>query len=253
MRIENAGVVITGGASGLGLATVQRFLRIGAKVAVIDIAPEDKVRGALGERVTYCMADVRREDEISDAFNTIASAIGPISVLLNGAGKAAEFRRTFGRDGPYSLDLFRKIIDINLIGSFNCARLAAEHMARNEPSKRGERGVIINVSSITASDAPQGTVAYTAAKAGVQGMTLSMARDLAVFGIRVCAIAPGSFKTPMLSDIFNGDMEELLQDVPFPNDKLGDPDDFAMLAEQICTNPMLNGATLRIDGAARLS
>lgn len=252
MRIEGATAVVTGGASGLGLAAARRLAQAGAKTAVIDIADADKALGVLGSSISYFRADVRNEAETRRALKGVADAMGNASILVNAAGKAAPFKRTFGRSGPFDLDLFREIVDINLVGSFNCARLAAEQMAARDPGARGERGVIINVSSINAVDAPQGTVAYTAAKAGVQGMTLAMARDLGVYGIRVCTIAPGSFDTPMLAGAFNGEADALLQTVPFPNDRLGDPEDFAMLVEHICINTMLNGAALRIDGAARL-
>lgn len=252
MHIEGATAIVTGGASGLGLAAAHRLSDAGAKTAVVDIAPVEKARSVLGKGVAYFRADVRSEADTQKAFEEIAVDFGPASILVNAAGKPAPFKRTYGRSGAFDLEVFREIVDINLVGSFNCARLVAEQMAQRAPAARGERGVIINVSSINAIDAPQGTVAYTAAKAGVQGMTLAMARDLGVYGIRVCTIAPGSFDTPMLSDAFDGDANALLQTVPFPNDRLGDPDDFAMLVEHICLNTMLNGAAFRIDGAARL-
>ncbi|MEM9494532.1 MAG: SDR family NAD(P)-dependent oxidoreductase [Pseudomonadota bacterium] len=253
MDIEGASIAVAGGASGLGLAAAKKLAGGGAKVAVIDIAEETQARARLGNSTPYFHSDIRNETAMAEAFAGIRAVHGSISALVNAAGKAAPFKRTFSRNGPFALDVFQEIVDINLVGAFNCARLAAQEMADNAPRARGERGVIINVSSINASDAPLGTVAYTAAKAGVEGMTLAMARDLSQFGIRVCTIAPGSFDTPMLDEAFNGSTDSLLETVPFPNDRLGDPADFASLVEQICVNPMLNGAVFRIDGAARLS
>ena len=246
MKLEGASVVVTGGASGLGLAAAQRFLSCGAKVATIDIAQGD-------DGFLHHSADVADEEQMEAALAQIAEEHGPPSILVNAAGKAAPFKRTYGKSGAYDLTVFRDILNVNLVGSFNCARLAARHMADRPPGERGERGVILHVASINAFDAPLGTVAYSAAKAGVVGMTLAMARDLAGYGIRVCTIAPGSFDTPILDRAFNGDASELLADIPFPNDRLGDADDFALLATQICENPMLNGETIRLDGAARLS
>ncbi|MBV7255323.1 SDR family NAD(P)-dependent oxidoreductase [Pacificimonas sp. WHA3] len=246
MIVSGATVIVTGGASGLGLAAARRFAELGANVAIFDI-----VKGP-GEFRSYTL-DVCDEDAVTAALDDLSNIFSGPSILLNAAGKAADFKRTYGKNGPFSLDIFRKIIEVNLIGTFNCARLAAERMAKNMPQARAERGVIINVSSINAFDSPRGTVAYSAAKAGVVGMTLAMARDLASAGIRVCTIAPGSFDTPMLVSAFNGDPSPLLENIPFPNDSLGSGAEFANLAVAICENAMLNGETIRIDGAARLS
>lgn len=246
MIISGANMIVTGGASGLGLAAAEHFAELGANVAIFDIVSgPDEFRSYI--------VDVCDEDAIIAALDDLDKELGTPSILLNAAGKAAEFKRTYGKKGPFPLETFRMIIEVNLIGSFNCSRLVAERMAANDPQARAERGVIINVSSINAFDSPRGTVAYTAAKAGVAGMTLAMARDLAGIGIRVCTIAPGSFDTPMLDSAFNGDPSLLLDDVPFPNDSLGSGLEFAELAAAICENAMLNGETIRLDGAARLS
>lgn len=252
MKIADRSVVVTGGASGLGAAAVEHFISLGARVASLDIqypAWQDS-----GDSQPLCIpTDVTCEESVTAALAKVKERHGAPAILINAAGIAAEFQRTYGKDGPYPLDLFRRVVEVNLVGSFNCARLVAGQMAGTEPQDRGERGVIINVASITALDGPVGTVAYTAAKAGVQGMTLTMARDLARYGIRVCTIAPGSFDTPMLRNAMADQLEELVNMVPFPNDRLGDPKDFAQLVETICRNPMLNGETVRLDGGARLA
>lgn len=251
MKITDRSVVVTGGASGLGAATVSHFRKLGARVASLDLQyPQES---NMEDQILCIKTDVADEASVNNALENVTALHGPVEVLINAAGLAAPFSRTYGKDGTYSLELFRKVIDVNLVGSFNCARLAAAHMAENSPSSRGERGVIIQVSSINAFDGPIGTVAYTAAKAGVHGMTLTMARDLGRYGIRVCTIAPGSFDTPMLRHAMEEQLQELIDMAPFPNDRLGDPGDFACLAESICRNPMLNGETIRLDGAARLA
>ncbi len=256
MNITEQSVVVTGGASGLGAAVVAHFLELGARVASLDLGYSDgSSDDEAGEtQQPLCIkTDVTSEDSVKAALERVKAVNGPVEILVNAAGIAADFKRTFGKHGAYPLSLFRKVVEVNLIGSFNCTRLAAEYMSEHAPLERGERGAIINVSSISAFDGPVGTVAYTAAKAGVHGMTLTLARDLAKYGIRVCTIAPGSFDTPMLREAMDGRLEELVSDAPFPNDRLGDPRDFARLAETICKNPMINGETVRLDGAARLA
>lgn len=250
MKIDGAVAIVTGGASGLGRAAAERLTKNGARVHLLDLAFDKEWKEATAG--TAHIVDVCDEQKVSSVLSQICDAEGQPSILVNAAGKAARFKRTYGHSGAFSLDVFRQILDVNLVGSFNCARLVAEHMSQRETSSRGERGIIIHVASINAFDAPLGTVAYTAAKAGVSGMTLAMSRDLAPIGVRVCCIAPGSFKTPMLMDAFEGDPSPLLQTIPFPNDQLGDPDDFAFLVEHICQNIMLNGETIRLDAAARL-
>jgi len=253
MNIAGKSVFVTGGASGLGAAVVRRFRALDAAVMSVDIDEENGRVVAESLGALFCQANVCDESSISDAFAEARAAHGPVQIVISAAGFAAPFRRTFGRKGPYPLELFRKVIEINLVGSFNVARLGAQQMAESAPGHRGERGVIVQVSSINAFDGPVGTVAYTAAKAGVHGMTITMARDLAKYGIRICTIAPGSFDTPMLRNAMRSSAEELLETVPFPNDNLGDPGDFAALVVHICENPMLNGETIRLDAAARLA
>jgi len=252
LNIAGKSALVTGGASGLGAAAVQHFRALGAEVMSVDINEEEGISVAESAGASFYCADVTEEPSMKEAFAEAKIANGAVQVLVNAAGFAAPFQRTYGRKGAYSLDLYKKVIDINLIGSFNCARLAAEEMAGCKPGQRGERGVIIQVSSINAFDGPIGSIAYTAAKAGVHGMTITMARDLAKYGIRVCTIAPGSFDTPMLrKEVKN--VDDLLENIPFPNDQLGDPEDFAKLVIHICENPMLNGETIRLDAAARLA
>lgn len=252
MRIREQSVVVTGGASGLGAAVVDHFIGLGARVASLDLKYPDLPSGGTEQPLTI-QTDVTSESSVAAALAKVKEINGAASILINAAGIAADFQRTYGKDGPYPLELFRRVVEVNLVGSFNCARLTAVQIAENPQQERGERGVIINVASITALDGPVGTIAYTAAKAGVQGMTLTMARDLARYGIRVCTIAPGSFDTPMLREAMPEQLQELLDMVPFPNDRLGDPKDFAYLAETICRNPMMNGETVRLDGGARLA
>lgn len=255
MNIAGQSVVVTGGASGLGAAVVAYFLELGARVASLDLNYDESSENdeAGGAQLLCIKTDVTSESSVEAALESVKRFNGPIEILINAAGIAVGFKRTFGTHGAYPLSLFRKVVEVNLIGSFNCARLAAEYMSKHAPLERGERGVIINVASINAFDGPIGTVAYTAAKAGVHGMTLTLARDLAKYGIRVCTIAPGSFDTPMLREAMGDKLDELISSAPFPNDQLGDPKDFARLAESICKNPMLNGETVRLDGAARLA
>ena len=250
MELEGKTAIVTGGGSGLGLATVEGLVARGAIVHAFDLTFARN--WAATYRATPHIVDVCSTQQIEAALEHIESKSGAPSILVNAAGMAAPFKRTYGKKGPFPIELFKQVLDVNLIGSFDCARLVAERMARLTKGPRGERGVIIHVASINAFDSPQGTVAYSAAKAGVSGMTLAMARDLAQHGIRVCCVAPGSFETPMLADAFNGDPSPLLDDIPFPNDRLGQPPEFAALVEQICENSMLNGTTIRIDAAARL-
>ncbi|MGH8249883.1 MAG: SDR family NAD(P)-dependent oxidoreductase [Steroidobacteraceae bacterium] len=251
MQISGNSAIVTGGGSGLGQATAEALAEAGARVLVIDL---DEANGrAVAQAISgrFARADITDEASLEAAIACGQEAFGPARILVNCAAVGGPANRTVSKNGPYPLDVFRKIIDINLVGAFNAVRLAAAEMIKLDPLERGERGIVIMVSSINAMDAPVGTVAYTASKAGVAGMTLTIARDLAPRGVRCCTIAPGNFDTPMLHLAPPEFLDELLKLVPFPNDRFGDPADVARLACHICENVMLNGEVIRIDGAMR--
>ena len=248
MQIKDAVAVVTGGASGLGLATTKRLLDAGASVVVIDLREGDEL-GKLGERVKFASADVTDEAAVSQALD-LAESLGPLRINVNcaGIGSAA---KTLGKDGPFPLDWFTKTIQVNLIGTFNVLRLSAQRIAKTEPLGE-ERGVIINTASVAAFEGQIGQAAYSASKGGVVGMTLPIARDLSRELIRVCTIAPGLFKTPLLGSLPEEAQKSLGQQVPHPA-RLGDPDEYGMLAVHIVENPMLNGEVIRLDGAIRMA
>lgn len=252
MEIKDAAAVVTGGASGLGLATTKRLLDRGASVVVIDLKGEDVVAG-LGPRAKFVEANVTDPEQVSAALDA-AEDFGPLRINVNcaGIGNAA---KTLGKDGPFPLDGFTKVIEVNLIGTFNVLRLSAERIAQQEPlvGKNGtERGVIINTASVAAFEGQIGQAAYSASKGGVVGMTLPIARDLSRELIRVCTIAPGLFKTPLLGSLPEDAQASLGKQVPHPA-RLGDPDEYGALAVHIVENPMLNGETIRLDGAIRMA
>lgn len=252
MHMQNVIALITGGASGLGAGTASRFIGAGARVVILD---RDADRGAhlaaeLGERARFTAGDVSSEADVQTALELTRAAFGGLNALVICAGIGLAMR-TISRRGPHSLDLFEAVIRINLIGSFNCIRLAAALMADNEPNEAGERGVIINSASVAAFEGQIGQAAYAASKGGIVGMTLPIARDLARVGIRVCTIAPGIFDTPLLGGLPEAVRESLGAQVPFPQ-RLGLPAEYAQLAQQIIENPMLNGETIRLDGALRM-
>ena len=253
MKVAGQSAIVTGGASGLGKATAQRLLVEGAQVAIFDtnVVMGQQVAEAIG--ALFFEVDITREESVLDGISQAAAAHGPARILVNCAAIGGPGIRIAGKGGPHPLDIFQKLVEVNLVGAFNITRLAANEMVRLDSLQRGERGVIINVSSINALDGPVGTVAYTAAKAGVAGMTITVARDLAPKGVRACAIAPGNFETPMLMAAPGEFRDALLSSVPFPNDRFGDPADFAGLVLHICDNIMLNGEVIRIDGAIRHS
>jgi len=248
MEIKDAVAVVTGGASGLGLATTKRLLDAGAQVAVLDLRGEDVVR-ELGDRARFAQADVTDEDGVAGALDT-AEAMGTLRILVNCAGTGNAIR-VLSKDGVFPLNAFRKIVDINLVGTFNVLRLAAERIAKTDLIGE-ERGVIVNTASVAAFDGQIGQAAYSASKGGVVGMTLPIARDLASFGIRVVTIAPGIFWTPMMGGLPQAAQDSLGQQVPFPS-RLGKPEEYALLAQSIIANPMLNGETIRLDGAIRMA
>ncbi len=254
MQIEAATVFVTGGASGLGEATVRALVERGASVAIYDL-PRSKgaeLEKELGPATRFLPGDVTDEAQVRDAIDAALDAFGPLRGLVNCAGIGSA-SRTVGKDAaPFPLDVFRRTIEVNLIGTFNAIRLAAARMVGNEPDANGERGAIVNTASIAAFDGQIGQAAYSASKGGVVGMTLPIARDLARHGVRVCTIAPGLFKTPLLMGLPEPALEALGRSVPFPP-RLGEPAEYADLACHILENPMLNGETIRLDGALRMA
>jgi NAD(P)-dependent dehydrogenase (short-subunit alcohol dehydrogenase family) len=248
MEIKDAVAVVTGGASGLGLATTKRLLDAGAQVVVVDLRGEGAVR-ELGDRARFAQADVTDEAAVSSALDT-AETMGTLRIVVNCAGTGNAIR-VLSKDGVFPLDAFRKIVDINLVGTFNVLRLAAERIAKTEPIGE-ERGVIINTASVAAFDGQIGQAAYSASKGGVVGMTLPIARDLASKAIRVVTIAPGLFDTPLLAGLPEPARESLGKQVPHPS-RLGNPDEYGALAVHIIENPMLNGEVIRLDGAIRMA
>jgi NAD(P)-dependent dehydrogenase (short-subunit alcohol dehydrogenase family) len=247
VEIKDAVAVVTGGASGLGLATTKRLLDAGAQVVVIDLRGEEAV-AELGDRAKFVETNVTDEAAVGKALD-VAESLGPLRINVNcaGIGNAA---KTLSKDGPFPLDAFKKVVEVNLIGTFNVLRLAAARIAKTEPIGE-ERGVIINTASVAA-EGQIGQAAYSASKGGVVGMTLPIARDLSRELIRVCTIAPGLFKTPLLGSLPEEAQQSLGKQVPHPA-RLGDPDEYGALAVHIVENPMLNGEVIRLDGAIRMA
>ncbi|CUH51963.1 SDR family oxidoreductase [Shimia marina] len=250
MKLDQTCAVITGGASGLGEASARHFAAHGAKVALFDLNEERGQQVATELGGTFHKTDVTDEASVAAAIAAAKEAMGTITAAVNCAG-IAPAATTIGKKGAHPLDLFQKTIDINLVGSFNVARLAAEVIAENEAEADGSRGVIINTASIAAMDGQRGQAAYAASKGGIVGLSLPMARDLARAGIRVMAIAPGIFLTPMLQGLPQEVQDQLAADVTFPK-RLGDPSEYARLAGFIVENGYLNGEVIRIDGALRM-
>ncbi|OKH69629.1 3-hydroxy-2-methylbutyryl-CoA dehydrogenase [Mycobacterium sp. SWH-M3] len=248
MEIRDAVAIVTGGASGLGLATTKRLLDAGAQVVVIDLKGEEVV-AELGDRAKFVATDVTDEAGVSEALD-VAESLGPVRINVNCAGIGNAIK-TLSKNGAFPLDGFRKVVEVNLIGTFNVIRLAAERIAKTEPVGE-ERGVIINTASVAAFDGQIGQAAYSASKGGVVGMTLPIARDLSRELIRVVTIAPGLFKTPLLGSLPEEAQKSLGQQVPHPA-RLGDPDEYGALAVHIVENPMLNGEVIRLDGAIRMA
>jgi NAD(P)-dependent dehydrogenase (short-subunit alcohol dehydrogenase family) len=249
MEIKNKVFIVTGGASGLGAGTARMLVAEGANVVLADVQDEagEKLAQELGQTYVHC--DVTQE---ADGQAVIAAAlkVGALFGLINCAG-VAPASRTVGKNGPHALDLFQKVVMINLVGTFNMSRLAAAAMSDNTPEPTGERGVLINTASVAAYDGQIGQAAYAASKAGVVGMTLPIARDLSKTGIRCVTIAPGIFGTPMIFGMPQEVQDSLAASIPFPA-RLGRPEDYAKLVNSIITNEMLNGETIRLDGAIRM-
>lgn len=253
MEVSEIVALVSGGASGLGEATVRRLVAHGAKTIVMDL---NETRGQslaeeLGPHAYFAKADVSSEEDVQNAIQLALNTFGGLHVAINCAGIGSAIK-TIGKEGPHPLSVFKKVIEVNLVGTFNLIRLAAHAMERNEPNAEGERGVIINTASVAAFDGQIGQAAYSASKGGVVGMTLPIARDLARTGIRVVTIAPGLFDTPLLASLPEEARISLGQQVPFPP-RLGRPAEYAQLAQQIIENAMLNGEVIRLDGAIRMA
>jgi NAD(P)-dependent dehydrogenase (short-subunit alcohol dehydrogenase family) len=252
MEIEGTGALVAGGASGLGEATARALVEAGATVTIADLNAEkgEAVATELGEAASFVQADVTDEATIAAAVEQAASASGGlrISVCCAGIGWA---ERVAHKGGPHNLELFTNVVKVNLIGTFNVLRFAAAAMSENEPNEEGERGVCVNTASIAAYDGQIGQVAYSASKGGIVGMTLPAARDMASRGVRVVTIAPGLFDTPLLAALPEEHRAALGAGIPFPS-RLGRPEEYARLVGQIVANPMLNGETIRLDGALRM-
>ena len=251
MKIAGRAAVVVGGASGMAKATAEMLVREGAQVSILDLP---RSRGAevakeLGGSFHAC--DVTDFEGTEAALSAACDELGALHFVCNTAGGGIAVR-TLGKSGPHPLDAFRRVVDLNLVATFNVARLAAARMSRNEPDENGERGVIINTASIAAFDGQIGQAAYSASKGGVVGLTLPVARDLASVGIRVCTIAPGTFDTPMLALLPENARKALGAQIPFPS-RLGRPNEYAALARHIVENAMLNGETIRLDGALRMA
>ncbi|MEU6577917.1 3-hydroxyacyl-CoA dehydrogenase [Streptomyces sp. NPDC046805] len=250
MQIDSSSsALVTGGASGLGRATAQRLAELGAHVVVFDLPTSDGEAVAKEIGATFVAGDVTSEADVTAAI-AAATALAPLRITVNCAGIGGA-GRTVGKDGPYDLARFRQVVEVNLIGTFNVIRLAAQAMGGNEPLD-GDRGVVVNTASVAAFDGQIGQCAYSASKGGIVGMTLPIARDLAKTGIRVMTIAPGLFETPLLGRLPQEARDSLGAQVPHPG-RLGQPAEYAQLAEAIITNPMLNGETIRLDGAIRMA
>jgi NAD(P)-dependent dehydrogenase (short-subunit alcohol dehydrogenase family) len=251
VQISNSVAFVTGGASGLGLATVEALVKGGGSVVIGDLAQSNgaEVASKLGDAVRFAAVDVTNEADVEQALNT-AAELGPLRIVVNCAGVGTA-GRILSKKGPLPMAAFEKVVAINLFGTFNVMRLAAKMIAETEPVD-GERGVIVNTASVAAFDGQVGQAAYAASKAAVAGMTLPIARDLADKLIRVMTIAPGIFETPMLAALPQAVQDSLGQQVPHPS-RLGRPAEFASLVRQIVENPMLNGETIRLDGAIRMA
>lgn len=253
MKIKDAVAAVTGGASGLGEATVMELVKRGAKVAIIDIDAErgEKVAAACGAgNAIFIKTDVTRDTDVEQAVKKTVDTFGKLNIAVNCAG-VANPGKVLSKKGVLPLEAFNKVLQINLVGTFNLIRLAVEQMNSNTPNEAGEKGVIINTASAAATDGQIGQAAYSASKAGVVGMTLPIARECGDYGIRVATIAPGLFNTPMMAGLPASVKEGMAATVPFPR-RLGEPSEYAMLVLHIIENTMLNGCCIRLDGSLRM-
>lgn len=253
MRIDGTVALVTGGASGLGRATAEGLVAAGARVVVADLASSDgaAVAEALGDAARFVPADVTDEDDVARALD-VADDLGGARVVVSCAGIVLA-QRVLGKQGVHALDAFRRVVEVNLVGTFNVVRLAAERMVALDLLPDGEeRGVVVQTASVAATDGQVGQAAYAASKAGVAGLTLPLARDLAQHRIRVMTVAPGIFRTPMMASLPGEAQESLAAQVPHPS-RLGRPEEYARLVRSIVENPMLNGEVIRLDGAIRMA
>jgi len=251
MQVDGNVAIITGGASGLGAGAARELAKAGGQIAIWDIQEDKGLEIAKEVGGVFCKCDVTSEESVIAAMEETKEALGVGRILVNCAGTGIAIK-TSSRGEAHPLDQFQRIININLIGTFNCIRLATTAMIELEPMDHGERGVVINTASVAAYDGQIGQAAYSASKGGIVGMTLPVARDLADKGIRVCTIAPGIFETPLLGTLPDDVRQSLANAVPFPQ-KLGQPSEYAQLARQIVENVMLNAETIRLDGAIRMA
>ncbi len=252
MQWSDARAIVSGGASGLGLGVARHIVAAGGKVVLLDVqqGPGEKAARELGAHANFVRCDVTSEEEVDAAIATAAQSLQGLNLLVNCAGVVGA-GRLLGRNGPMAGDFFTKVLQINLVGTLLCDKAAALAMQNNTPDADGQRGLIIHTASVAAFEGQIGQVAYAASKAGIVGMTLPMARELAAFGIRVVTLAPGIFETPMVSGMPAEVQESLGRQAPFPP-RLGKPAEFAQLVQAVYENPMLNGETIRLDGAVRL-
>lgn len=252
MEIKGKVALITGGASGLGAASVRRLAANGVKVVIADVNAQvgEHIAAEIGENTVFTQTDVTNTDQIQHAIRLAHEKFGGLDIVVNCAGVGLAMR-TLTKEGSHALDLFERVIQINLIGTFNVIRLASAVLAENQGDENGERGVIVNTASVAAYDGQIGQAAYSASKGGIVGMTLPIARDLSRNGIRVATIAPGLFNTPLMASLPEAARASLGQQVPFPS-RLGRPEEYAHLVQAIIENPMINGEVIRIDGALRM-
>jgi 3-hydroxyacyl-CoA dehydrogenase / 3-hydroxy-2-methylbutyryl-CoA dehydrogenase len=253
MDVKGCKAIVTGGASGLGEACVSNLVGLGGQAAILDFdaTKGEKLAAELGNNVIYCNTDVTSEESVQAAIKKTMDAFGAINVVINCAG-VGDPGKVLSKKGPMALSYFNRVVQINLVGTFNVIRLAVEQMVKNTANEDGEKGVVINTASVAAFDGQIGQPAYSASKAGVVGMTLPIARECAEYGIRVVTIAPGLFNTPMLAQLPEAARVALGKMVPFPQ-RLGHPMEYAKMAQHIIENPMLNGEVIRLDGAIRMA
>ncbi|XP_063228372.1 3-hydroxyacyl-CoA dehydrogenase type-2 [Bacillus rossius redtenbacheri] len=252
--LKNVVALVTGGASGLGHATVERIARLGGRVVLCDLPTSagEKAAGALGDSVVFAPTDVTSEKDVTNAVQMAKDKFGSLNAVVNCAGIGIAFKTyNFNKKVPHKLEDFTRVLMVNTVGTFNVTRLSLGLMGENAPDEDGQRGVVVNTASVAAFEGQMGQVAYSASKGAIVGMTLPMARDLASHGIRVCTVAPGLFDTPLLASLPDKVRSFLAKNIPFPQ-RLGKPEEFAHLVQAVIENPLLNGEVIRLDGALRM-